>query len=221
MHRSNHTNKRSKKPPNDKSYVKPSIFHPTTSTCSTGSLNSVPASKRGKKHKIRGSGFNTNKHLLSSSNFELSLDGKDMSILTIGQLQEKLDLDLHEISELKATRSNKKSTVTSILKEADTQTGAKLQRGKPKNVSTSFKLLTKPRHVVEASNNYYAKYLAGKSNLNLKSELAFVRKKHASVEGLDKRVVLKESLTTPMDSVNGGYMNYLNKTSKRVLLILL
>jgi len=182
----------------------------------------VPASKRGKKHKIRGSGFNTNKHLLSSSNFKLSLDGKDMSILTIGQLQDKLDLDLHEISkELKTTRSNKKSTATSILKEADTQTGAKPQRGKPKNVSTSFKLLTKPKHVVEASNNYYAKYLAGKSNLNLKSELAFVRKKHASMEGLDRRVVLKESLTTPTDSVNGGYMNYLSKTSKRLLLRIL
>lgn len=85
--------------------LKPSIFHPTTSIASTGSntslftnasqefgcssqLNSKSTPSFNKNKKIKGSGFKI-KHR-SESNLN-AIDNNDMGILTIGQMQEKLE----------------------------------------------------------------------------------------------------------------------------------
>ncbi len=204
-----------------KIYVKPSIFEPALSTSSTTLLASIP-SKQGRKQKSRVSKLNKNKNLLSNSNLNLSLDDTDMSIKTIGN-QTRLVVDNNLKSEtqnslVKTLKHDKKPVVMAILKEVESQTSIKLLRGNIKNASMSFKLLAKPKKSIEpVKKNYYAKYLEGKSNLNLKSELAFVRKKQdASLQSFDSNDVYNQRMVTPTEKLNSGYMNFLSKTSNPV-----
>lgn len=173
--------------------------------------------KKAKLKKIKGSGFKINKANLLSSQSERPKDDstrshvdKDMIILAIKQLQNKMSktntvnkiehFDLQRGVKILTPKQTQQSN--NHLNTPKSKPLPKIIRQKSSNI---YKL---PKQNAESTptvhHNSYTKYLAGKSNLNLKTDISF-RRNHPSRENLEYSF-LKEA--TP----DTGYMNFLNKT---------